>query len=304
MTTEATSPAIGFTEAVLPNSVSQAMLRSLAYVAGERGFRVLAADAALDPERQKKDIIRLTDLGVEAMLVYPVGEPEELWPSLDYAADAGVHLFAHDELGHPAIVSTLITPVSEMGAMAASVLADALDGAGDVVVVGGVPAPAILERIAGFEAEIAKHDGLRVVAKLENRSDVEDGAQAAVSELLAAGVSFDGLFGYNDATAIGAAAAATAAGLTPVVVGNNGEPHGIEAVARGVIAATVDRHPAELALQGATAMLDLVQSRAAVGDLPSRIYGDATLITREDIKGFVPWEQRCPKPPEGSWLVV
>lgn len=299
------APAIGFSEAILPNTVSQAMVKAFAHVAAERGYRVLAADANLDLARQQSDIARLVAEGVRAILVYPVGDPRELWPALDAVLEAGVYLFAHDDLEHPGVVSTMVTPVARMGAMAAEMLAERLRGRGDIVIVGGVPAPAIVERIAGFKEELAQHHPeMKIVAEVENLTDVEEGAEEVVRDLLATGVSFDGLFGYNDATAIGAASAIHAAGKTAAIVGNNGEPHGVDAVARGLLVGTVDRHPVELALLGATAMLDVVEGRRSPESVPAEITVDATPVTAENASRFVPWERRCPAPPAGSWAVI
>jgi ribose transport system substrate-binding protein len=292
---------IGFSTPVLANAVIQAMIRGLATTAAGRGGRVLVTDAALDVARQANDIDRLVAAGADALLVYPAGDPHTLRTSLDAAVDSGVPLFAHDDLGHPAVVGNLVTPVARMGSLAADLLAGLLGGIGTVAIVGGVPAPAIVDRLEGFRRRLAqRHRDLEVIAEVENLIDVEEGAEAVVAELLSRGTRPDGIFGYNDASAVGAARAAAIFGLRPVVVGNNAEPHGIEALADRQIAATIDRHPVELAVRGANVILDVLHGRVAPSEA-QRIEIEPTPITFAEVGTFVPWDRRCPDPPPGSW---
>jgi ABC-type sugar transport system substrate-binding protein len=296
---------IGFSAPILANTVIQAMVRGLAATAAARGGRLLVTDASLDTAKQARDIARFADRGVAALLVYPAGEPRRLREALDAVVGRGIALFGHDDLRHPEVVGELVTPVERMGALAADLLADQLGGQGSVAIVGGVPAPAIRDRIAGFRRRLAtRYPGLEVVAEIENVLDVEAGAEAATRELVAVGVSPDGFFGYNDASAIGAARAAHAAGLRPVVVGNNAEPHGIVALRDGLVAATVDRHPVELAVRGAELILDVLEGRLERSPHRHRVQVDPTPVRAGETDSFVPWGQRCPQPPPGSWEIL
>jgi ribose transport system substrate-binding protein len=296
---------IGFSTPVLANSVIQAMIRALAGAAAPRGARILAADAELNVEKQANDIARLVEAGSDALLVYPAGDPHALQDALSAAAEAGVLLFSHDELGHTSVVTQLVTPVEVMGALAADLLAELLAGDGTVAIIAGVPAPSLVERIKGFRRRIAtEHPGLRIIETISNPIDIAAGAEAAMAQLLADGANPNGVFGYNDSSAIGAARAAAAAGLSPAIVGNNAEPHGVQAVAEGVIAATVDRHPIELALKGAAVILDTIEGRIQVSEAPERIAVEPTTVTKGNVDSFIPWESRCHAPPAGSWEVL
>jgi ribose transport system substrate-binding protein/ribose transport system permease protein len=296
---------IGFSTPVLPNTVIQAMLRGLASAAARRGGRVLATDAALDVAKQAGDITRLVDAGVDALIVYPAGDPESLRTALDAAIEAGVLLFAHDDIGHASVVTQLVTPVDVMGALAADLLAELLQGRGNIVIIDGVPAPALLERVAGFRRRLeSRHPGIRVVASISNTTDVVQGAESAMADTITSGLAPDGVFGYNDASAIGAARAAAAAGLSLVTVGNNAEPHGVQAVAQGLISATVDRHPVELALQAAAVILDTLERRIQISEAPAFVTIVPSTVTKDNVESFIPWERRCDTPPLRSWEVL
>jgi ribose transport system substrate-binding protein len=296
---------IGFSTPVLPNTVIQAMLRGLASAAARRGGRVLATDAALDVAKQAGDITRLVDAGVDALIVYPAGDPESLRTALDAAIEAGVLLFAHDDIGHASVVTQLVTPVDVMGALAADLLAELLQGRGNIVIIDGVAAPALLERVAGFRRRLeSRHPGIRVVASISNTTDVVQGAESAMADTITSGLAPDGAFGYNDASAIGAARAAAAAGLSLVTVGNNAEPHGVQAVAQGLISATVDRHPVELALQAAAVILDTLERRIQISEAPAFVTIVPSTVTKDNVESFIPWERRCDTPPLRSWEVL
>jgi ABC-type sugar transport system substrate-binding protein len=296
---------IGFSTPVLPNTVIQAMLRGLASAAARRGGRVLATDAALDVAKQAGDITRLVDAGVDALIVYPAGDPESLRTALDAAIEAGVLLFAHDDIGHASVVTQLVTPVDVMGALAADLLAELLQGRGNIVIIDGVPAPALLERVAGFRRRLeSRHPGIRVVASISNTTDVVQGAESAMADTITSGLAPDGVFGYNDASAIGAARAAAAAGLSLVTVGNNAEPHGVQAVAQGLISATVDRHPVELALQAAAVILATLERRIQISEAPAFVTIVPSTVTKDNVESFIPWERRCDTPPLRSWEVL
>jgi ribose transport system substrate-binding protein len=295
---------IGFSTPIVQNTVIEAMIRGLASAAAPRGGRVLATDAQLNVEKQANDIGRLVAAGSAALLVYPTGDPGSLQEALTAAAEAGVLLFSHDELRHPSVVTQLVTPVSVMGALAADLLAEHLSGKGTVVIVGGVPAPALLERIEGFRRRVStEHPNLRIIGTITNPIDIAEGAEAAMAELIAAGATPNGVFAYNDASAIGAARAVAAAGLSAAIVGNNAEPHGVQAVAEGLIDATVDRHPIELALQGAAVILDVLGRRVEVSEAPDSVTIEPTTVTKDNVDAFIPWESRCDAPPMGSWEV-
>lgn len=295
---------IGFSPPTLDNPVSDAMIRALASVAAARGGHVLVTECGLDVERQAAGLGRLVDAGADALLVYPTGDPQALHPAIDRAVDRGARIFVHDEFGHRAVEVEMVTPVDRMGAAAADLLADALGGTGTVAVVGGVDAPAVTDRVDGFLRRLeSAHPGLEVVATVHNLRDNAEGSEAVVAELLRSGPPPAGIFAYNDSSAIGAARAVSAAGARSVVVGSNGDPHGVAAVADGTIAGTVDRHPVEITQRAAELIFDLLERPAKLG-APEKVTVEPTAVTTATISTFVPWNERCPDPPAGSWTVI
>lgn len=295
---------IGFVPPALDHTVTHAMIRGLVSTTAARGGQVLVVDGGLDVGRQVEGIERLVAVGVDALVVYPAGDPRSLHRAIDDAVARGVRIFAHDDLGHDAVEAEMVTPVEVMGSKAADLLAGALGGVGSIAVVTGVDAPAVTDRVNGFLERIeSAHPEINVVATALNSFDDADGAKAAVAKLLKEEPTLEGIFAYNDSSAVGTARAVAAAGRTPLIVGNNGEPHGIAAVADGVIAGTVDRHPVELAQRTAELILDILERPRKPGPAES-VLVEPTAVTSATIGEFVPWNERCATPPDGSWHVV
>jgi ribose transport system substrate-binding protein len=295
---------LGFSTPIAANAAGDAMVRGFASILAPQGGRVLVSDGGLDPVRQAAGLGRLVDAGVDAMLVYPAGDPQFFHPAIDDAVRNGVRIFAYGDLEHRAVEAELVTRIDEMGAAGADLLAAALGGTGTVAVVGGVDAPGVTDRINGFLRQLeSAHPDMEVVATVHNLFDNADGAEAVVAEMLRNGPGPAGIFAYNDSSAVGAARAAAAAGVSPALVGSNGEPHGVSAVAEGVLAGTVDRHPVELAQRGAELFLELLARPATLG-APVKVSIAPTVVTPANVGEFVPWNDRCATPPAGSWEVI
>jgi ribose transport system substrate-binding protein len=127
-----------------------------------------------------------------------------------------------------------------MGRTIAGIMADALRGAGDVVLVEGPDsAPTSRDRGRGFRETLARHPGIRVLGTAPGRYLREPG-RAAMAALLAQHPRIDGVICTNDLMALGALDALDAAGRTALVVGNNGTIEAAGQVATGRLLATMD----------------------------------------------------------------
>lgn len=291
-------PVIGLSAPTLEAAAVRAMLQGLTYVAEGRGATVLVADAKLDGAQQRAGIDALVREGVDALLVYPTVAPETLRPALDGAVGAGVPLFGHDALDHPAVITEFVTPGAEMAALAAGLMNEFLEGRGAVCLVDGVPAPQIVERVQAFERTLAERfPELQVVAQVVNEADDRAGACERLVPLLADGTPLNGILAYNDASALGAADAIEAAGREGiVVVGCNGEPECLPAIRDGRVAGTVERYPIELGQRAATIILDVVTGAFPHRAVPPRVASEPKVITRANVERFSPWPERTPQP--------
>lgn len=291
------TPTIGFSSPILAAAASQAMVQGVVWVAETRGANVVVADAQLDVTRQIEQLEALVRLSVDAILVYPVGTPAELRPALDRIADAGILLFSHDDVDHPAVITELCTPGDRMARLSAELVRDQLDGSGLVVIVDGIAAPQIRERTDEFRRAFAEYGpGITVIGEAVNETDDAQGGRRVVIELLEKLDTPDAIIAYNDASALGAADAVEAAGLSAVIVGCNGEPECLEAIRFGRIAGTVERHPIELAQRGTEVILDVLSGAIDRDEAPRRLTAEVEVITASNVDDFLPWPKRTPEP--------
>jgi ribose transport system substrate-binding protein len=289
---------IGFSTPTMAATAVTAMVQGVAYASEQRGAKVVVTDAGLDGARQSRQIDELTEIGVAALLVYPVTAPTALRPALDRAVEAGVLLFSHDEIDHQAVITEFITPGDEMASLSAGLLNELLGGHGGVAIVGGVPAPQILERTEAFRRALRQtHTGLRLLADAKNPTDDAVGARDVVADLLATHPEITGILTYNDASAIGAADAAEALGRSDIlIVGCNGEPECLDAIRSGRIAGTVERHPIELGRRAGGLIVDILGGTLARERAPRRVTAQPEVITAANVDRFRPWQNRMPEP--------
>jgi ribose transport system substrate-binding protein len=176
-----------------------------------------------------------------------------------------------------------------MGRTIAGILADALGGAGDVVLIEGPDtAPTSRDRGRGFRQALARHPGIRVVATAPGRYLREPG-RAAMAILLARHPRIDGVICTNDLMALGALDAMDAAGRTALVVGNNGTIEAAERIAAGRLLASMDYDGQRMGAVAAMAALRHLRAQP----VPREILLPAVPITRANHAAWlVPIDQR------------
>lgn len=126
-------------------------------------------------------------------------------------------------------------------------LAGHLQGRGRIVVVEG-PADSVTsrERVAAFDAVLARHPGLEVVGRCSG-AYLREPARAAFAQLLAGTPQVDGVLAANDIMAIGVLDALDAAGRTAAVVGVNAIPQAVAAIRAGRMLASADFNAMQMA---------------------------------------------------------
>jgi ribose transport system substrate-binding protein len=119
---------------------------------------------------------------------------------------------------------------------------------GKILVVGGEPVPYILFVSKCMEEEAKSHN-LTVLQRQDNLTDQASGAQQIVQDMLTKYKDVQAIWCFNDRSALGAAAAVTAAGLkiynaakpepgAIIVTGMNGTQEALDAVRQGALTAT------------------------------------------------------------------
>jgi ABC-type sugar transport system substrate-binding protein len=108
--------------------------------------------------------------------------------------------------------------------------------------------------------------------------------------------NFQGVFTYDDATAIGAAAEAKAAGKQILFAARNATPEGIEAVKDGTLLATCDLNTIGLGQAVGNAIIDQVTGKQKFEnsqEIPPLDAGNR-VINKDNVDQFVSADQRIP----------
>jgi ribose transport system substrate-binding protein len=218
----------------------------LAAEAAAHGFELNVQSGEFDVARQKDQIENFIVERVSAIVVCPC-DSKSIGTSIQAANRAGIPVFTADiaVLAEGAtVVSHIASDNVAGGRLAARALVEALGGKGKLAIIDHPEVESVIQRVRGFEEEIATHPGMQIVAKLSGRG-MKDAAFRTAEDILQAHPDLDAIFGINDDSALGALAAVEKAGRLGrvVIVGFDAVPEARQAIRAGRIYADVVQQP-------------------------------------------------------------
>jgi len=245
---EATADAkrIGVTLLTVQHQFYQDLRAGLQEEAEKLGYELLITTAEFDPARQANQIDEFIVRRVNALVVCPC-DSRSVGASILQANDADIPVFTADiastsPLGK--VVSHIASDNKQGGREAARLLAEAIGGKGEVVVLSHPEVTSVMDRVAGFKEEIANHADIVIAAEL-SAGGKRDRAVRVMEDLLQSHPNVKGVFGINDDTVLGALAAIEAAGKLEQVklVGYDATPEAREKIKTGAIYGDVIQNP-------------------------------------------------------------
>lgn len=251
-----------------------------------RGFQLEVHSGEFDVARQKDQLESFVVSRVAAIVVCPC-DSRSIGTSVAEANRAGIPVFTADI----AVLDPDVKVVSHVasdnlagGRLAAEALAGALGEDGEVAIIDHPEVESVIQRVRGFEEELATHPAVQVVAKLSGRG-TKDAAFRTAEDLLQAHPSLDGIFAINDDSALGALAAVEKAGRLGRVsiVGFDAVPEARRAIAEGKIVADVVQQPrliGEETVRGIAAYL-AGEAVAPVRLIPCQLFARADAVAVE-----------------------
>lgn len=278
-----TSTKVGLSLSTLNNPFFVQMKEGAQAEARKAGVDLTVTDAQNDASQQANQLQNFTSGNMGAVVVNPV-DSDAIGPAARAANKADIPVVAADRGVNEADVATLVASDNAAGGrQAAKALADKLGGKGTVVVLQGTAGTsASRERGRGFAEGIKAYPGIEVVAKQPADFDRAKGLDV-MTNLLQGHPDVDGVFAENDEMALGAVKAlGSKAGKSVSVVGFDGTPDGLKAVADGTLYASVAQQPEEL---GRIA----VRNAVAVADgekVPSTVKVPVKVVTSANVKDF------------------
>ncbi len=233
---------VGYTCMDGTNPFFVALEGAIKEVVEANGDTLISLDPQNSNEKQISQIEDMISRGVVAMFVNPV-DRDGITPGLDALASANIPMFGFD---------TEVTDMDKLVTYAGSdnynagfvcgvdLVAKCPDG-GDIIVLDSPTMQSVVDRTDGFLKAI-EGKGFNVVAQIDCMGNQEQGNLNG-TDALTAHPDAVAIFGGNDPTALGAYAAAEAAGSKALIYGVDGSPDIKALIADGKVTGTGAQSP-------------------------------------------------------------
>lgn len=216
---------VGYTCMDGTNPFFVALEDAIREVVEANGDKLISMDPANDSNTQIDQIEDMISRGVELMFINPV-DADGIIPALDMLKDADIPMFGFDtEVGDLSyLISYAGSDNYNAGYVCGKDLAEKVPEGGDIIVLDSPTMQSVVDRTNGF-LDALKESGVtfEVVGQQDARGN-QQVANEKATDLLTANPDVVAIFGGNDPTALGAYAAADAAGVTPMIYGVDGSP--------------------------------------------------------------------------------
>lgn len=250
--------------------------------------KVTAVGFEYDLNKQVEQINNFIAAGVDMILLNP-GDPKAITPAIKKAQAAGIVVMAVDTAAEGAD-ATVTTNNVQAGEIACQYIVDKLGGKGDVVIQNGPQVSAVIDRVNGCKAVLAKAPGIKVLSSDQDGKGSREGGLNVMQGHLTRFSKIDAVFAINDPQAIGTDLAARQAGRNNVLVtAVDGAPD-IEAALKDakspMIQASASQDPyamAQLAVKIGNDILNGKKPEKSVILMPS------TLVTRDNVGAYKGW---------------
>ncbi len=251
----------------------------------KNGDHLVSVDPGNDVTRQISEIEDLISQKIDAMFLNPA-EREGILPALDELKAAGIPIVGFDT--EVADMSYLVSYAGSDNYNAGKVVGDDLvkkcPKGGDIIVLDSPTMNSVVDRTNGFLDAIKDH-GFNIVAQQDAKGNLQV-SMGLCEDLLQAHSNVVAIFGGNDPTALGALAAANAAGLKDVkIYGVDGSPDIKKELANpdgSLIEGSGAQSPKSIALKAVEIMYDYLAGK----DVDPRYPVPTFLITRDNVKDY------------------
>ncbi|WP_230673149.1 substrate-binding domain-containing protein [Rathayibacter sp. Leaf248] len=276
---------VGLAVANLQADFFNQIRQSVEAEAEAQGVKVIVSDAKGDSDTQVSQIQDFITQGVSAIIYIPAGATAATVP-VRAANSAGIPIVTVDRNpeGSPGDTFIATDSVAAAEALGDWVVEQTGGEANIGVIQGQVGTTPELARDEGFTAAIEKAPGMKEVARQASLQWAQDEGYDIATDMLQSNPDITVFFGRADALALGASAAARAAGRDDIlVVGFDGDKAGLEAVKDGTLGATITQPTqgmGKLALESALELAD-------GGEVPAEQLQEGVLTTKDNVEPFI-----------------
>lgn len=297
---------VGVSISFAANETVQAVVAGLEAELSTFDAKLIQADANLSVDKQISDIDSFVNKGVDAIVVIPI-DLATIKNALDRADTAGIPIFANDAVVGNDVTAEQLSPViaqvhtNRPADAVAGFIADKTGGKGQV---GAITIAAPVAQIQYFVGEVVKNleaSGMSMIGEPKgNPTDDAAGARPLAEAMLTQNPNLAAIFSYNDPSAIGASAAAKAAGKRDqvVITGFNASKDGLAAIEDGTIDATWDyRAPEQGQLLGRLVKTVVIDGKK----VKPQQEVDSEIVTKENVGEFISWADRVDQIKAGKY---
>lgn len=249
-----------------------------------RGDELVITDPGNDVTKQISQVEDMLSQNLDGLFMNPV-DAQGIIPALDQAKEAGVPMVGFDtEVGDMSyLVSYTGSDNYNAGKVVGEDLVKKLPDGGKIIVLDSPTMQSVVDRTNGFMDAIKDHN-FDVVAQQDAKGNLQV-AMGIAEDLLQANPDVVAIFGGNDPTALGALAAANAAGIKDCkIYGVDGSPDIKKELASGdsLIEGTGAQSPVSIAEKAVEIMYDYVEGKQVEEKYPVETF----LITGENVKDY------------------
>ena len=249
-----------------------------------KGDKLISTDPANDVTLQITQIEDMISQGIDAIFLNPA-EAEGILPALDQLKEAGIPIINFDtevaELEY--VVAYAGSDNYNAGYVCGEDLVAKCPEGGDIIVLDSPTMNSIVDRTKGF-LDAIKDKGFNIVAQQDAKGNLEV-SMGITEDLLQAHSNVVAIFGGNDPTALGALAAANAAGLKDVkIYGVDGSPDIKAELASGdsLIEGTGAQSPINIASKSVEIMYKVIAGEKVEARYPVETF----LITSDNVSQY------------------
>lgn len=249
-----------------------------------KGDTLISTDPANDVSLQITQIEDMISQGIDAIFLNPA-EAEGILPALDQLKAAGIPIINFDtEVADMSYVSSYAGSDNyNAGKVCGEDLVKKYPNGGDIIVLDSPTMNSVVDRTNGF-LDAIKGKGFNIVAQQDAKGNLEV-AMGITEDLLQANGNVVAIFGGNDPTALGALAAANAAGIKECkIYGVDGSPDIKAELASGT--SLIEGTGAQSPIGIAKTSVDIMYKIMAGETVDDRYPVETFLITADNVADY------------------
>jgi ribose transport system substrate-binding protein len=247
---------------------------------------VISASADYDLNKQFNQIDNFIASGVDIILLN-AADPKAIVSAVKRAQQAGIVVVAVDVAAAGAD-ATVQTNNVQAGEIACQFLSEKIGGKGNVVIQNGPQVSAVIDRVKGCKAVLAKSPGIKILSEDQDAKGSRDGGLNVMQGHLTRFQDLAGVFTINDPQAIGSDLAMKQLNRKNIVITSVDGAPDIEAALKGTtsIMASASQDPFAMAQQAVQVGYDIMNGKTPEN---SMILMPSNLITRDNIADYQGW---------------